>query len=147
MILAHYEPDHLDDFSPASRPEVAWAVRLTEGNGEVHSVLDRGDVLAVCGVVVGKRGLGEGWMMITSEFVARPRTIAFIRSFLDVVVEAIERDSAEHDVRRLQVSLPRDGLAARRWARQLGFHEEGVMKAFGADGSDYVRIAMVNQNV
>ncbi len=143
MILAPYEPDHLDDFSSASRSEVAWAVRLTEGRGEVHSVLDRGDVLAVCGMVLGKRGIGEAWMMITSEFVGRPRSVGFIRSFLDVVVEAIDRDSAEHNLRRLQVSLPCDGLAARRWARQLGFHEEGVMKAFGADGSDYIRIAMV----
>ena len=46
-------------------------------------------------------------------------------------------------MRRVQVSVDRNDAKARRFARWLGFSEEGVMRSFGPSGEDYILMARI----
>jgi RimJ/RimL family protein N-acetyltransferase len=50
----------------------------------------------------------------------------------------------EAQVQRVQASVHAEDGQAVRFARWLGFENEGLMKKYGPDGSDYYRMARVS---
>jgi len=56
-------------------------------------------------------------------------------------LDAIIRDNK---IRRVQASVSVVDDVAVRFAEWMGFDEEGVMRAYGLDGSDYYRYARVS---
>jgi RimJ/RimL family protein N-acetyltransferase len=49
----------------------------------------------------------------------------------------------EFDYQRIQASIAVTDKTAKRFAEWLGFQNEGVMKKYGPDGTDYYRYARV----
>lgn len=52
-------------------------------------------------------------------------------------------ETAPH--RRLECTCAADDARGHRWANLLGFEREGLMRAYGADGRDYVLYARVRR--
>jgi RimJ/RimL family protein N-acetyltransferase len=49
----------------------------------------------------------------------------------------------DNDLQRIQASVHANDKQAIRYVEWLGFENEGLMKKFGPDGSDYYRFARV----
>lgn len=143
MILAPLEVEHIEAFELVSDSGIARAMRECMDQGTAYAVLDRGEVLAAGGAVEIWHGIAEAWALVAPDFDSRPRTVPFLRSFRGVVAAGIGTAASRLGVHRLQSVVPADQPGLRRWARHVGFTEEGVMRAYGSDGSDFVRIAKI----
>jgi len=55
----------------------------------------------------------------------------------------IDIDAISLQAHRLQMSVDASDVIALRYAKSLGFDSEGIMKAYGPDKRDYVRLARI----
>jgi RimJ/RimL family protein N-acetyltransferase len=99
-----------------------------------RTAADDDGVIACGGVRKLWTGVGEGWL-----FVSRRRPPLMARALWRLLPNAM----AELGLWRLQASVRADDPAALRLARWLGMTDEGGMRAYGTDGADYRRFAMV----
>ena len=82
-------------------------------------------------------GVAEGWVLATEEINNYPIT------FARVMKQRTDMMIANNSIKRLQTSVKADCDLAIRFAKWLGLKEEGLMKNYGADGSDYYRFARI----
>jgi len=136
-----FEPDDLlmiqarepDSSIAAGIPDLVESARLYEKYGPAFTGLIDGVPLAAAGLVIIWPGVATGWAF-TSAMVPKYR-LSFhrtIKQYLDMLVR-------ERNLHRVQVEIPVSHTVSREWVKRLGFHEEGIMRQFGADKSDYVR--------
>ena len=57
--------------------------------------------------------------------------------------DIMQRVTTENKLWRVQGVCKADWPAARRFARLMGFEEEGLMRKYGPEQADYMRIAKV----
>ena len=82
-------------------------------------------------------GVAEGWVLATKEIYKYPIFCAkHIKKRTEILLEA-------NNIRRLQTSVKADCEVALRFAKWLGLKEEGLMKSYGPDGSDFIRFARI----
>ena len=82
-------------------------------------------------------GVAEGWVLATKEINNYLITFArFMKQRTDMMI-------ANNKSKRLQTSVKADCDIAIRFAKWLGLKEEGLMKGYGPDGSDYYRYARI----
>lgn len=87
--------------------------------------------VAIFGCVILWDGVGEAWSLFSKE--SRRYPIAMTKgafTFFDIC----EILFALH---RIQITVRSDDKRAMSWASFLGFREEGLLKAFGPDKTDY----------
>ena len=97
-----------------------------------------GDIIVMGGVHVLWQGVGEGWIMVSKHAYKTPITVArYADEFFDVIMH-------EAQVQRVQASVHAEDSQAVKFAKWLGFENEGLMKKYGPDGSDYYRMARVS---
>jgi hypothetical protein len=95
------------------------------------------DIVVMGGVHVLWQGVGEGWIMVSKNAHKMPVTVArYADEFFDVIMD-------EANLQRVQASVHSEDAQAIRFARWLGFENEGLMKKYGPDGKDYYRMARV----
>jgi hypothetical protein len=82
-------------------------------------------------------GVAEGWVLATKEINNYPIT------FARVMKQRTDMMIANNLIKRLQTSVKADCDIAIRFAKWLGLKEEGLMKGYGPDGSDYYRYARI----
>ena len=82
-------------------------------------------------------GVAEGWVLATEEINNYPIT------FARVMKQRTDMMLKNNFIRRLQTSVKADCLVALRFAKFLGLKEEGLMKGYGPDGSDFYRFARI----
>jgi hypothetical protein len=51
------------------------------------------------------------------------------------------------NVRRAETRVLDTGDASRAWLRKLGFRDEGIARALGKNGEDFVHVAWINPNL
>lgn len=93
-----------------------------------------GRVLGCGGVVLLWPGVGEAWSLSAA---ADGAALVMTRA----VAAGLAAAEADHGLHRVQASVRRDNGRGRRWLAVLGFEEEGIMRAYGPDGADFVRVA------
>ena len=82
-------------------------------------------------------GCAEGWVLATKEINNYPITFAkVIKQRTDMMIK-------NNFIRRLQTSVKADCLVALKFVKFLGLKEEGLMKGYGPDGSDFYRFARI----
>lgn len=91
-----------------------------------------GKLLGIIGVVVLWKGVGEVWTII-DDSVKRQ----FKRQLITGVRTALDIAQISLALTRVQVAIESDADYSRSWPLALGFTQEGVMRKFGMDGSDY----------
>lgn len=99
---------------------------------------DDGEPVSLIGITLAGPGLGNAHMIATDRWpeVARAahrfvRRVAFPR-----LIEPV--------LRRLECRCLEDHTVARRWLKQLGFHEEGRHPALGENGETYLTFGWIN---
>ncbi|MEL0098281.1 MAG: hypothetical protein VW907_01850, partial [Opitutae bacterium] len=57
--------------------------------------------------------------------------------------EVLHEEIVKTNYRRVQVNVRADWEVAVRFSKFLGFKEEGLMRKFGPEGADYLRMSIV----
>ena len=146
MIIIDYEPDHARDILAGEMNKGApkhigqfrdFAENLNRP-GTSFTAIDNGYLIACAGIIPLWSGVGEAW------FLASERVHEYTRPIIKAVKKDFNRIIEEQKFVRVQAAVRVDWKQAQRFSRFLGFEEEGLMKKFGPDGSDYYRVSRVN---
>jgi len=82
-------------------------------------------------------GVAEGWVLATKDIYKYPVFCAkHIKQRTEIILQA-------NKIKRLQTSVKANCDVALRFAKWLGLKEEGLMKSYGPDGSDFIRFARI----
>ena len=90
-------------------------------------------VIAIAGVALAWPGREVAWSLLSN---CGPRHFLTIHRAVQAFLDG-------RQTRRIEMSVDADHENAGRWARSLGFHEEGFMQAYTPDGRDAILYARV----
>ena len=93
--------------------------------------------IAAGGVFPLWEGVAEGWVLATKEINNFPIT------FSKVIKQRCEMLLKNNNFKRFQTSVKADCKVAIRFAKFLNLEEEGLMRNYGPDGSDFYRYARI----
>jgi RimJ/RimL family protein N-acetyltransferase len=100
-----------------------------------YSLFNDDLIMAAAGVHILWGGVAEGWIVMSKHGYSTPKTVA---RYTDRLFDGI---MADNELWRIQASVSASDTKALRFASWLGFEDEGLMKKYGPDGSDYRRVA------
>lgn len=130
--LQREQADAAEDFSDPGY--IRWLLR-----GEAWALVDGNETLAAAGVLPKWQGSVLGWALLSSG-VAKPsrflRLSREVKAFLGLLLRP-------GGVERVETPVRTDFEAGHRWAKFLGFREEGVMHKFWPGGVDCTLYAKV----
>ena len=146
MKVIDYKKEHFDDLLDGElsngTQKYLYAKQYAgdlEHPGWSYTVIDNGHLIACVGISEMWQGMGEAWFVGSSQLNKKSR------SFLRLAKSGIyEKVANEHGLRRVQAACLASWPTALRFAKFMGFQEEGLMKAYGQNGEDYIRVAWLN---
>ena len=94
-------------------------------------------VIAAAGMKRIWGDVAEGWFIAKNDVWNYPITIA------KAVKQNIDYLATSNKIKRLQTAVRSDFGIGIRFAKWLGFTNEGLMKSYGFDGSDHYRMARI----
>jgi RimJ/RimL family protein N-acetyltransferase len=94
-------------------------------------------VIAAAGMKRIWGNVAEGWFIAKNDVWNYPITIA------KAVKQNIDYLATSNNIKRLQTAVRTDFGIGIRFAKWLGFNNEGLMKSYGFDGSDHYRFARI----
>lgn len=106
--------------------------------GPAYTALIDGRVVACAGLQRLWPGVAEGWAIVEAGL--GPRAGARLHRAVATGLAIAMRHLPLH---RVQITVAADNGRGLRWARALGFEQEGVMRAFTPDARDFARLARV----
>jgi RimJ/RimL family protein N-acetyltransferase len=106
--------------------------------GPCFSAVEDGVIVGAGGLIIMWPGVGEGWLMANKDAALRHKRYAY-----EVVIKHIIKLACDLDLRRIQAHVDVNVPAAVKFAEQLGFQREGLMRKYGEDGSDHYLYAIV----
>jgi len=128
--------DHLDIDQPeitvlAKGDQLKFMIASQAAMGAAVTAFMYNRPIAVFGVVHIWNGVGEMWSLFDNA--AREYRATMLRggrTFTDIAMRYLH-------LHRLQITVRCEDMRAVRWARAIGFTIDGMMIAYGPDGSDY----------
>ena len=118
-------------------PESSKAAMMKETCLSAYTALLESKVFMIGGVYGLWQNVGEAWFMMSSHAYKMPFAAAKYSSLL------LDHVQEDNKLQRIQASVHADDSQAIRYVEWLGFENEGLMKRYGPDGSDYYRFARV----
>ena len=104
---------------------------------DAFTVMQGDTVVAIGGIHVLWEGVGEGFCMLSKHAGRWQTSVArYAKTMFDGII-------ANNDLHRVQASINELDPEAIRFARWLGFKNEGMMPKYGPDGSNNHRMSMV----
>jgi RimJ/RimL family protein N-acetyltransferase len=94
-------------------------------------------VIAAAGMKRIWGNVAEGWFIAKNDVWNYPITIA------KAVKQNIDYLATSNNIKRLQTAVRADFGIGIRFAKWLGFNNEGLMKSYGFDGTDHYRMARI----
>ncbi|MEK9918071.1 MAG: GNAT family N-acetyltransferase [Pelagibacteraceae bacterium] len=138
LNIVEYKKEHIEQIETAFDFCAVARGKFSNGQDVVgYTLVDDDRIIATAGVHIMWDGVAEGWLVMSKYSPEYGRTVAryAYRGF-----DSIMRDNGLH---RVQASISSLDPEAIRFARWMGFENEGIMEKFGPDGSDYYRMARV----
>jgi RimJ/RimL family protein N-acetyltransferase len=108
-----------------------------EQEGLAFAGLINNEVIAAAGMKRVWGNVAEGWFIGKKEVWNYPITIA------KAVKENIDYLATSNNIKRLQTAVRADFGIGIRFAKWLGFTNEGLMKCYGFDDTDHYRFARI----
>ena len=118
-------------------PESSKAAMMKETCLSAYTALLESKVFMIGGVYGLWQNVGEAWFIMSSHAYKMPFAAAKYSSLL------LDHVQEDNKLQRIQASVHADDSQAIRYVEWLGFENEGLMKRYGPDGSDYYRFARV----
>ena len=143
MRVINYRQEHLADLMDGDLSNgtqnhvfVKTYAESLELPGWSFTVIDTGHLVCCVGITEMWKGVGEAW------FVGSARLHDKSRAFIRLTRSGIFEDTIKkHKLWRVQAACRADWPAALRFAKFMGFEEEGLMKKYGHNGEDFIRVA------
>jgi len=136
--VVDFEQAHIFDIK--TNFEFTDYARQAFGNHQVvagFTICEQEEIIACGGVHIMWEGVGEAWLVLSKEAYKSPISVArYTYQLFDTIMN-------ENELWRVQASVHTDDDESVRFAEWLGFEDEGLMKKFGPDGADYIRMARV----
>lgn len=140
MIVVPFEAKHLralllqesQIFMQPFLQDKTYGLSLEKGGPAFSAIVD-GEIIAALGVIPQWKHRAIAWGLIGDE---APRHFIALH-------KAVSRFLRMTEYRRIETSVSTDFEEGHRWARMLGFVNEGTMRAFTPDGRDcdlYARV-------
>lgn len=108
-------------------------ILATRENVAAYSVFDGEKIIAVFGFTRIFEHVYEGWSILSEDIKKIPVTVVRIARIAIRTLKA----------RRIQMTTRFDLECGKRWARLLGFEQEGILRKYGPDGADHILYARV----
>jgi hypothetical protein len=135
-------PDHIDNLDISDIHEGEYSkdglkLGVAANNVAAFTLIHKDKPVAVIGMTMASpgRGIGFGIMSksIKEHHFAIPRATRFLSYYM----------AETYGVHRIEMTIRADKPHLRKWAKFLGFKEEGLMKKYGPTGLDYYLCARV----
>ena len=104
--------------------------------GYGYTVIENGKPMLSFGVVPQWEGVAELWL-IPDQTLIKKHKIKFHKGALQFMKLA----AADLKLHRLHVTVSSLNVSALKWIKSIYFVEEGILKHYGVDGSDYKMFA------
>jgi hypothetical protein len=104
--------------------------------GYGYTVIENGKPMLSFGVVPQWKGVAELWL-IPDQTLIKKHKIKFHKGALQFMKLA----AADLKLHRLHVTVSSLNVSALKWIKSIYFVEEGILKHYGVDSSDYVMFA------
>lgn len=140
LNIVEYEQRHIEEIETAFDFCAAARGKFRNGQDVVgYTLVDGEKIVATAGIHIMWPGVGEGWLIMSKHAVEYGRSVAryAYRGFDSIM--------ADNGLHRVQASVSSLDPEAVRFARWMGFENEGIMEKFGPDGSDYYRMARISR--
>lgn len=144
LTIEQFEPEDVLDLTPREPDKTQTASvnlmersRLYRQMGPCFTGFWNTVPVVCAGIIVLWPGLGEGWAYTSGWVWDHP--VTFYRNFKRVM----EHAAKEANLARLQVSVAENHFVSRLWLLRMGYQEEGLMRKYGPEGADYVRMARI----
>ena len=131
MRVIDYRQEHLADLMDGELSNgthghvfVKTYAESLELPGWSFTILDHGHLIACVGISEMWEGVGEAWFVGSARLHQKSR-------------------EKKHKLCRVQAACRADWAEALRFAKFMGFEEEGLMKKYGHDGEDFIRLAKI----
>ena len=102
-----------------------------------YTLTDDGVILGMGGIHKMWGRVAEGWFFISKQGKIKYKSVVKHTYYMFDVIET------ENELDRIQASVSADDPTAIRFAKWLGFENEGLMRQYGVDGGDYYRMARI----
>jgi len=122
----------------AVSPDVADIIAARGPGGPAWAALVDGSPIAIGGFSIIHEGCAEAWVAVAPGLSNTDRLALAL-----AVKRRFARESAAW--KRVQASTVVGNTSAARLTRWLGFTPEGLMRAWGRDGSDHIRYARIRE--
>ena len=143
MNVVSYRKEHLEDLIDGDLSQgtdkhifarrYAQSLELPDWS---FTVLDHGHLVACVGITEMWAGVGEAWFVGSARI--HEKSKAFIRLTRSGIFEETIK---KHGLWRVQAACRANWPEALRFAKFMGFEEEGLMKKYGQQGEDFIRVA------
>ena len=105
--------------------------------GNAYTLFIDNKPIVAGGIIVIWKGVAEGWVMANQNiYDVKLLACKEIKNRTDLLCE-------KNKIKRLQTSVKASFTTGVRFAGWLGLKKEGLMKNYGPDGSDYLRMAKI----
>lgn len=140
LFLAHNmrERDRVEVFNAINHDSPDMLAReclWVTAYGKTGVAFSGGRPVGVVGVVPLRGGVWEAWAFGTNEWSRGARDLTRF------AVKQLKPFVLKHGGHRVQAKSRYDHHDAHRWLRWLGAKEEGLLRGFGRDRSDYIMFA------
>lgn len=110
-------------------------LRAMESYGNCWTAIYQGKMICCWGAYEIWDGVAEAWLITSYDFERVP--ISVTRG----AMRFFDETAITMKLHRLQLTVNTNDKIAVRWAKVLKFDYEGLMRAYGPDGSDYIIVA------
>lgn len=145
MRIIDYSPVHLHELMDGDLNNGAiknigymreWASELQQP-GWSFTLIENGHIICCAGIVNMWPGVGEAW------FIASDKIHSNARPFIRFAKNSMQKVADENDLWRVQAVCKADWPAAIKFVKFMGFETEGLMRKYGPEAMDYLRVAWV----
>lgn len=138
LEVVKFRPEHVSNIeTDFDMPKSFKDAFRSGGDVDAFTVMQGDTVVALGGIHVLWDGVGEGFCMLSKHSGKWQTSIArYARSMFEGIIQ-------NNGLHRVQASIHESDPEAIRFAKWLGFENEGMMLHYGPDGSNYYRMSMV----
>lgn len=148
LELVPLNRDHVVDVYPRRRgealefglPETMALVGNACANGIAYAAIDGDKVIAVGGVFLSHENVGSAWILGTDEIKE------YSKDFTKILKESIPIIFEEMRLNRLQADVIMSQPNWIRWAKYLGFKEEGILRRYRGD-QDSMALSIIKEDL
>lgn len=119
-------------------PEVAFQA-LSEMHPAILLFGPDGKPILLTGLILFWSGVAENWCMV----IDREAMLKYSKYVVKDMLEMIDQAKNAFSLHRIQCIVDAENERDIRWASFYGFEKEGLMRKYGHDGKDFIRMARV----